>query len=125
MSETRERITREVIVKDYEYMDGGKNARKEVIAVYYSPRNSDSAAYRELVKKRIADEGENGIIPFSEMLQTRYQLKELRNVDTEKADGKPLYEITAANLEDETDHNLKQIVTTIEEDVNPKPKPGK
>jgi hypothetical protein len=125
MSNQRERITREVKVTDYEYMDGGKNARKEIIAVYYSPRNSDSQKYRDLVKQRIKDEGEDGVIPFSEMLRTRFELKELRNVDTEQAAGKILYEITAANLEDETDHNLKQIVAAIEDDVNPKSTPGK
>jgi hypothetical protein len=128
MSNERERITREITVSDYEFMDGEgserKNARKDIIAVYYSPRNSDSAAYRELLKTRIKDEGENAVIPYSEMLQTRFKLKELRNVDTEKSRGKILYEMTRENLADETDHNLKQIVTAIDNDVSPKPTPA-
>lgn len=124
MSETKQRITREVIVKDYEYMDGGKNARKEIIAVYASPTNRSVLAYNAEVKKR-TDADPDAKIAFSEFLIIRFDLQELRNVDTEKERGKLLYTISLDNLEDETNHNLTQIVRAIEDDISPKSQPAK
>lgn len=114
----RERITREVIVKDYEYMDGGKNARKEIIAVYYSPTNAEAKAEREKIRA-LLESDPNAMLYASDELVNR--LHELRDAET----GKALYEITLPNLEGETNHNLQLIQDAIKEDISPKSTPAK
>jgi len=115
MSNQRERVTREIIVKDYEYMDSGKNARKDIVAVYFSPTNAEAKAEREELEKVIA-ENPNAQIYFSDTL-----LKRLKSLTD--SDGKSLYEINQENLDNETNHNLAAIQNAIKEDISPKSTP--
>lgn len=126
MTTQRERITREVIVKDYEYMTGEgankKNARKDIIAVYYSPTTKEAREQKAAIDAKRAEDPTYQFMA-SEDLASR--LAELRNVDTEKERGKILYEISLAELEDETSHNLNVIQSAIVEDISPKERPAK
>lgn len=115
---TRERVTRKCTAKGYEYMDGGENKRKDVIITYFSPTTTESKRERERLEKILAEDP-NAPVWFTDSLVTR--LKSIVDAQT----GKPEYEISQENLDNDTNFNITLIREAIENDINPKSIPAK